>query len=154
MSDKKNIKATLLKHIATVGGLGFSPFASGTVGTVPAVLLVWLVPMSLPVYLLVTVIVTIVGIRAADEVEAVLGGKDPGCVVIDEFAGYLVAMAFLPPTMGNVIAAFFIFRFFDIVKPPPIRSLEKLKGGFGIMVDDLAAGLATNIVIQLWIRLA
>jgi len=136
--------------IATVGGIGFFPFASGTVGTVPAALLVWLAPMPIALYLAVTIAVTIVGIIVSSEVESVLGKKDPGCIVIDEFAGYMVAMAFLPPTAGYVVAAFFLFRAFDILKPPPISGLQKLKGGFGIVVDDLAAGLATNIVLQLW----
>ena len=152
--EKLRLRAFVMKQIATVGGIGFFPVASGTVGTVPAALLVWLVPMSWPVYVAVTIAITIAGIIASSEVEAVMGKKDPGCIVVDEFAGYMVAMAFLPPTTVNVIAAFFIFRFFDVVKPPPIRSLERFKGGFGVMVDDLAAGLATNIVIQLWILLA
>ena len=142
----------LYKQIATVGGIGFFPFASGTVGTVPAALLVWLVPMSIETYIAVTVAVTIAGIIASDNVEAILGKKDPGCVVIDEVAGYLIAMMFIPPTTANVIIAFFLFRFFDVLKPPPIRQLDRMKGGLGIMLDDLAAGLAANIVLQVWIR--
>jgi len=148
--DKRDIRSSLMKHIATVGGIGFFPFASGTVGTVPAALLVWLVPMPIAIYLAVTVIVTVVGIIASSEVEEVMGKKDPGCIVVDEFAGYLVAMAFLPPSAGYVIAAFFIFRAFDVIKPPPINYLQRLRGGLGVVIDDLAAGLATNIVLQLW----
>ena len=150
---KMDIRGFAMKQIATVGGIGFFPFASGTVGTVPAALLVWLVPMPAALYLAVTVIVTIVGTFASTEVEAVVGRKDPGCIVVDEFAGYMVAMAFLPPTLGYVTAAFFIFRFFDVVKPPPINSLQRFRGGLGVMLDDLAAGLATNIVLQIWMRL-
>jgi len=145
-----DIRSFVMKQIATVGGIGFFPFASGTVGTVPAALLVWLVPLPVPVYLALTLAVTVLGIIASSEVEAVMGKKDPGCIVVDEFAGYLVAMAFLPPTTGYVIAAFFLFRAFDVIKPPPINGLQKLKGGFGVVVDDLAAGLATNIVLHLW----
>ena len=152
MSKKLEIKDMLYKQIATVGGIGFFPFASGTIGTLPAALLVWLVPMSIEGHIALTVAITIVGIIASDNVEAVLGKKDPGCVVIDEVAGYMVAMAFVPPTTVNVIIAFFVFRFFDILKPPPIRQLDRMKGGLGIMLDDLAAGLATNIVLQVWIR--
>ncbi|MFC1549630.1 phosphatidylglycerophosphatase A [Nitrospirota bacterium] len=148
--DKRDLRGFIMKQIATVGGIGFFPFASGTVGTVPAALLVWLLPMPWPIYVAVTVAVTIAGIIASSEVEAVIGKKDPGCIVVDEVAGYLVAMAFLPPTTGYVIAAFFLFRAFDVIKPPPINGLQKLKGGFGVVVDDLAAGLATNIVLQPW----
>jgi phosphatidylglycerophosphatase A len=148
--DKRDLRAFVMKQIATVGGIGFFPFASGTVGTVPAVLLVWLLPMPMAIYLAVTVAVTVAGIIASSEVERVMGTKDPGCIVVDEFAGYLVAMAFLPSTTGYVIAAFFLFRAFDVIKPPPISSLQRLRGGFGVVVDDLAAGLATNIVLQLW----
>lgn len=148
--NEKDIRGKIMKHIATVGGIGFFPFASGTVGTVPAALLVWLLPMPIAVYLAVTLIVTVVGIIASTEVEEVMGKKDPGCIVIDEFAGYLVAMAFLPPTAGYVIAAFFLFRAFDVLKPPPINYLQRFRGGLGVVIDDLAAGLATNIVLQLW----
>lgn len=136
--------------LATVGGIGFSPLAPGTMGTVPAALLVWLAPMPVVIYAVLTVAVTLAGIIASDQAEAVLGKKDPGCIVIDEFAGYMVAMAFLPPTPGYVIAAFILFRAFDILKPPPINRLQSIKGGIGVMIDDLAAGLATNIILQLW----
>lgn len=147
------IKDFVLKQIATVGSLGFAPFASGTVGTLPAALLVWLVPMNAPVYIALTIAVTIAGIIAADNVEQVLGKKDPGCVVVDEFAGYLVSMAFVPVTTLNVIVAFFVFRFFDVLKPPPIRQIERgLRGGVGIMMDDIAAGVATNLALQIWLR--
>jgi len=140
----------LFVMIATVGGIGFSPFAPGTMGSAAAALLVWLVPMPVAIYLTLTLVVTVVGTIASDSVESVLGEKDPGCIVIDEVAGYMVAMAFLPPTTGYVIAAFIIFRAFDILKPPPIKGLQKFKGGFGVMIDDLAAGLAANIILQLW----
>jgi len=146
----KKAKSNLLVMVATVGGIGFSPFAPGTLGSAAAALLVWLLPVPIAIYLAATAVVTIVGIIASANVEMVLGKKDPGCIVIDEVAGYMVAMAFLPPTTGYVLAAFILFRAFDILKPPPIKGLQRLKGGLGVMVDDLAAGLATNIVLQIW----
>lgn len=149
----KGIKITrdrLYMLMATVGGIGFIPAAPGTLGTVPAALLVWLLPMPMAIHVLLTVGVTVAGIIVSGEAEAVLGKKDPGCIVIDEFAGYLVAMAFLPPTPGYVIAAFVLFRAFDILKPYPINKLQSIKGGMGVMIDDLAAGLAANIILQLW----
>jgi phosphatidylglycerophosphatase A len=150
----KDLRGSIMKHIATVGGIGFFPFAPGTVGTVPAALLVWLLPMPTVIYLALTAAVTITGIIASSEVEEVMGKKDPGCIVVDEFAGYLVAMAFLPPSAGYVIAAFFLFRGFDILKPPPINFLQRFRGGLGVVLDDLAAGLATNLVLQIWRLLA
>ena len=75
-------------------------------------------------------------------------GDDPGQVVIDEGVGFLFAVAFLPPSAGTVIAGFFVFRAFDIVKPPPARRLEALPGGWGIVADDIVAGLYSNVVIR------
>ena len=75
-------------------------------------------------------------------------GDDPGQVVIDEGVGFLFAVAFLPPSAGTIIAGFFVFRAFDIVKPPPARRLETLPGGWGIVADDVIAGLYSNVVIR------
>lgn len=76
-------------------------------------------------------------------------GDDPGQVVIDEGVGFLFAVAFLPPNAGTIIAGFFVFRAFDIVKPPPARQLEALPRGWGIVADDVVAGLYSNVVIRL-----
>lgn len=75
-------------------------------------------------------------------------GDDPRQVVIDEGVGFLFAVAFLPPSAGTVIAGVFVFRAFDIVKPPPARQLEALPGGWGIVADDVIAGLYSNAVIR------
>ena len=73
---------------------------------------------------------------------------DPGPVVIDEALGYMVTVAWLPQTLGTAAAAFFLFRFLDIVKPPPARQSERLPGGWGIMTDDLIAGVYGNLLIR------
>ena len=78
---------------------------------------------------------------------------DPGIIIIDEIAGMLFALIALPKTLPLVIAAFFLFRFFDIVKPFPIKKIEKLPTGWGIMFDDVAAGIFSNIVLQLTLRI-
>ncbi len=75
-------------------------------------------------------------------------GKDPGQVVVDEGVGFLFAVAFLPPGAGTAIAGFFVFRVLDIVKPPPARQLEALPRGWGIVADDVVAGLYSNVVIR------
>jgi phosphatidylglycerophosphatase A len=85
--------------------------------------------------------VTLIGIPAASIVEKESGKQDPGYVVIDEVAGQLTALLLTPLDIGHAVLAFALFRFFDILKPPPVRQLERLHGGLGIMVDDVAAGL-------------
>ncbi|MGC2164139.1 MAG: phosphatidylglycerophosphatase A [Silvibacterium sp.] len=90
--------------------------------------------------------ITLIGIPAASIVERESGRQDPGHVVIDEVAGQLTAMLLTPPGVGHVLLAFALFRFFDILKPPPVRQLERLHGGLGIMVDDVAAGLYALLV--------
>jgi phosphatidylglycerophosphatase A len=125
------------------------PFAPGTFGTLCALLLVALLDLSAPTYLAVTVIFVLVGTAAAGEAERAIGRKDPECVVVDEVAGFFFAAAFLPQTPAYLFSAFILFRFFDILKPTPIKRLQGLKGGLGIMADDVAAGVLANVVLQL-----
>lgn len=94
---------------------------------------------------------TLLGIPAGTIVERESGVTDPGFVVIDEVAGQLLILAVTPVDVGHALAAFILFRFFDIVKPWPVRSLERFPGGVGIMVDDLAAG-AYGLLVMLALR--
>jgi phosphatidylglycerophosphatase A len=94
--------------------------------------------------------IAVLGIPAADHMERSLGDSDPGKVVIDEIAGYLLTMAGSPVAVGHIIAGFFLFRFFDIVKPPPVRQAERyLRGGLGVVADDLLAGVYAWICLRL-----
>lgn len=146
-----NLSASrFLKHVATLGPLGFFPLAPGTLGAVAAMALVIFLRLPPLPYVALTLASIVLGVFASGAVEEVMGRRDPSCVVIDEFAGYLVAVAFLPYTAGYLLAGFVLFRFFDILKPPPIRGLQALRGGLGIMADDLAAGLITNVILQIW----
>jgi phosphatidylglycerophosphatase A len=77
------------------------------------------------------------------------GRKDHPRIVIDEIMGYLITMLWLPKTTLFIILGFFLFRFFDIFKPPPIRLLERVKGGFGVVLDDVLAGAYANIILQI-----
>jgi phosphatidylglycerophosphatase A len=140
----------ILRHIATLGFVGFVPVAPGTAAALLAFVLVALVNVPTPLYVFFTLAVIVVGTISAGAVEGLSRDKDPAHVVIDEFAGYLVAAAFLPGTWGYLVAAFILFRAFDILKPPPIRRLQKLRGGPGIMADDLVAGLFSNVLLQIW----
>ena len=87
--------------------------------------------------------------RAVGEKQGTEDAKDPGIVVIDEAIGYLVTVAFLPHGFWTAAAGFFLFRFLDIVKPPPCRWLEKLPGGWGIVLDDVMAGVYGQLILRL-----
>jgi len=137
--------------LATVLGIGRIPFAPGTFGSIPGVLLaLWLHHLGLP-WLEAGLIIVIfaVGIWAAGETERYFQLTDPGPVVIDEVLGMLVTLAFLPVNATGAIVGFVAFRVFDIVKPFPARNLERLPGGLGIMADDFAAGVWGQIVMRL-----
>jgi phosphatidylglycerophosphatase A len=133
--------------IATFLGAGYSPVAPGTAGTFATLPLYLLLrKLSLPRYLLSVSVLTVLGISAASRMEA-LWGKDPSRVVIDEVVGFLIALVSRPKGIKDILIAFVLFRFFDVVKPPPARNLEALPGGFGIMADDIAAGAMSALVL-------
>ncbi len=142
-------RLTLL--FATGLGAGYAPIASGTFGTMVAIpLFILLSRWGTPGVLAGLLFTAVLGIPAADHMERSLGASDPGKVVIDEIAGYLLAMAGSPVTAGHIIAGFFLFRFFDIVKPPPVRQAERyLRGGLGVVADDLLAGVYAWICLRL-----
>jgi phosphatidylglycerophosphatase A len=100
----------------------------------------------------------VLGTIAAHKAEIELGRHDDQHIVIDEFVGCLIACAFLPRTFLYIMGGFILFRIFDIYKPPPIRQIQNVKGGLGIMLDDVLAGIAANLLLQgihyLLIRLA
>jgi phosphatidylglycerophosphatase A len=144
--------------LGTWFGCGMARGAPGTVGSLGAVPLHFLLlRVGLGPHLAVIVAITAIGTWAAHRVAAVLNEEDPQRVVIDEVAGVLIAMAFVRGTSGLVptAAAFVLFRFFDITKPGPIARAEHAKPvGFGIMADDLLAGLAAGVVARLGVALA
>ncbi|ANM29095.1 hypothetical protein ABI59_05005 [Acidobacteria bacterium Mor1] len=136
--------------IATGFGTGYAPIASGTFGSLPGLLFIALLnPLGWIPAVAGTVVVTLVGIWAAERASRAWGQEDPGRVVADEIAGQMVTLLFVPITPWTLIAGFLLFRLFDIVKPPPARQFEKLHGGVGIMADDLMAGVYANLVLQL-----
>jgi phosphatidylglycerophosphatase A len=140
-----------LKHIATLGFIGYIPFAPGTFGTLAALVFMVIFKPSLPLHIGLTVFFIIAGIVSSNKAEELFRQKDSRHIVIDEFAGYTASLLFLPFSWGYVIAAFVLFRFFDILKPPPLRRLEDFfNGGFGIMADDIGAAVYTNLLLQLW----
>ena len=104
-------------------------------------------PLGTLAWLGVLLVASAIGIYSAGRA-APEWGKDPRQVVVDEGVGFLFAVAFLPPSVGMIIASFFVFRALDIIKPPPARQLEALPGGWGIVADDIVAGLYSNVVIR------
>lgn len=144
--------------IATFFGAGLLRPGPGTWGSLGALLL-WraLAPLCaepllgwLPVAL--AALATAIGIPAATCYARAVGRKDPGQVVIDEVAGQWLTLAFVPIAWKPLLAGFILFRAFDILKPWPIRRLEKLPEGTGIVVDDLGAGVYAALVLQLLLR--
>jgi phosphatidylglycerophosphatase A len=128
---------------------GRAPIAPGTAGTVVGVLLYLLIKDLGPLgYSAVCAAVIAIGTWAAGRLDRMFGTKDNSTIVIDEIAGFLLALYFLPFSWGIVAAGFFLFRAFDIVKPWPLRRFERIPGGPGVMLDDLGAGVYTNIVLQ------
>ncbi len=108
----------------------------------------WLIPFSRVGLWAALVAVVAVGIWASRRVEEMLGRKDPGVIVIDEVAGMMAAVLLLPRTPGVLFCAFLLFRLFDIWKPFPARESQALRGGFGIVVDDLIAGVYALVLIM------
>jgi phosphatidylglycerophosphatase A len=108
----------------------------------------WLIPFSQFGYCSALAAVVVVGIWASQRVEDVLGRKDPGVIVIDEVAGMMVAVLLLPRTPGVLLCAFLLFRLFDIWKPFPAREAQALRGGLGVVVDDLIAGAYALVLIM------
>jgi phosphatidylglycerophosphatase A len=127
--------------VATVGGIGRAPVAPGTVASAVTAVALWLLHLG-PIFLVVAlVVVTVLGIWAADEAERVLGGKDPGAIVVDEVAGMMLSVLAIPLTGSVLGVAFVLFRVFDVIKPFPANVSQNLRGGLGVMVDDLIAGV-------------
>lgn len=147
------VTSFLARAIATAGGAGYSPVAPGTCGTLVAVPIAWMCRgTDTLTYLGVAVLVIVVGIAAAHRADQVWRAHDSQRIVIDEVAGYLLTVALVDRSSGWALAAgFVVFRALDIVKPPPIRWVDRhVGGGVGVMLDDVAAGaVGAAIVVAL-----
>lgn len=145
----KNRKQDIL-FLATGFYVGYIPFAPGTFGSLvglPFCLLFGLTGTKGALFLTLLFICFAIGI--AHQAEKYLQKKDPGLIVIDEMAGILVTFLAIPFNAETAVLGFYIFRIFDIAKPPPIRYLEKhLPGGAGIVLDDVAAGIFANLILR------
>ena len=144
-------KQKLNTLFVTVFGVGFSPKAPGTFGTLATIPLWFLVSkFHIIFYMLFTFALVIAGIFASQYYETYTHKHDSKEIVIDEVAGFLITMMWLPITWQSVVIGFVLFRFFDIVKPGPIKMLDqKIKGGVGVMIDDVVAGIICNLILQI-----
>jgi phosphatidylglycerophosphatase A len=153
-SEKKTLWAWA---IGTFFGAGLLKPGPGTYGSISAVLLWYaaahiLHPAPIPLAIgttIAAILATLIGIPAATIVARESGREDPGHVVIDEVAGQLIALIAIPADWQHAAISLILFRIFDILKPPPIRQLERLPAGTGIMLDDVAAGILALAVAQL-----
>ena len=132
---------------------GYSPVISGTVGSIAAILF-FLIPGFEKLYIIIPSIVvfTLYGIYLGNKFE-IKYGKDPAECTVDEVVGTWISLIALPKTIGIIITAFLLWRILDVIKPPPARNLEKLKGGLGIMIDDVISGIYTLIIMHLIVYL-
>ena len=138
--------------VSTWFGTGLFPAMPGTFGTAGAIPLCFLIDFLGTQYKLLVLLITIIGaIWSSHRSQNILGATDPPEIVIDEVAGFVLTIIFIPLTLRNMIVGFFLFRFFDILKPPPIKKIEKVKGGCGIVLDDLVAGFYAHL--SLWLLL-
>jgi phosphatidylglycerophosphatase A len=143
-----------IKVVATGFGSGFVPFAPGTAGTVVAIPIYLIFsPLSWPLYLLSALALTFLAIYVSQEAEKIFRKKDASQIVIDEIAGFLWTMFLVTPSALHVMLGFIFFRLFDIVKPFPARLFQnRLPGGYGIVLDDVVAGIYANLLLLILVK--
>ena len=134
--------------VATCFGIGYCPVASGTAASIAGMGLIYALLPYPTLYLPVLIGLLVLGTVTAGRLARAIDAKDPGIVVIDEVVGLMIAMIGIPWTWPNVICGFFLFRALDMFKIYPINKFEALPGGVGIMLDDVMAGLYTNVILN------
>jgi len=154
VSINKKFLHFLALFTASGAGAGYFPVASGTVGSLVAVYILWLVrDLPLSFLIVLTLALLVIGVWAASKTCQILKKKDASQVVMDEIVGMMITMIGIPITPYWLVIGFFLFRLLDIVKPSPAKYFdEKVSGGWGVMMDDVVAGIYGNILLQLMIR--
>lgn len=148
------MRNNILKPIATLFGLGYIPVMPGTFASATGLLLYLLIGRHANLYFAVTVIAVILGFYASDKARIFFAKDDPRQIVIDELCGILITYLFIPFKASNIIIGFILFRTWDILKIYPLKRLERLRGGWGIMLDDIAAALIANGILQVLNRVS
>jgi len=144
----------MIKILSTFFYIGYLPLIPGTFASITGVFLFYFLKDNLLIYIFSILFLLLIGILVGERAEEVFQRKDCPFIVIDEVLGMLLSLIFIPYDIKLVIIAFVIFRILDTLKPYPASMLQNLKGGIGIMGDDIVAGLYTNIILQLALRLA
>jgi len=154
MGNEKNTSPGYAANLmlATLFGIGFFPTAPGTWASAFTLIIFWLLPeMSWAIELLLLVVIFLLGVKSSTRVEQVSERVDPGYIVIDEFIGMALVLITIPKSYVLYLFAFLLFRIFDIMKPMPVNQLQELPAGWGVMVDDVAAGIYALIILQIGI---
>lgn len=147
------VRDSAVTAITTFFYLGFLPLIPGTFGSIAGLGIFFIVKDCITAYIAVTLGLMILGFLLSGRAEEVLKKKDHRSIVIDEVCGMLLSLCFLPYDLKIVVIGFFIFRLLDTVKPYPADRLQDLKGGAGVMSDDIVAGVYTNLILQAVARL-
>jgi phosphatidylglycerophosphatase A len=143
---KENLPAKL---ISTFFFAGYFPVAPGTFGSLITLIIIWfLIPKVFYILIPISLGLILVSIWSSGRAEEIFG-KDGSPIVIDEVVGMTISLIFVPHQISCFLGAFFLFRLFDIVKPPPARNAEKVKGGWGVTLDDVVAGIYANLSLHL-----
>ena len=137
------------KLISSFFYLGHSPFMPGTMGSLGGLAIYFLVRNNEILYAFSVLFLFLLGVMFAGEAEKIYKKKDAGMIVIDEACGMMLTLFFVPDNIFLIILGFFLFRIFDILKPPPARRMERLTGSMGVMFDDIIAALYANLILQL-----
>ncbi len=148
------MKKDLVKLLSTFFYVGNFPVAPGTLASAVGVLIYMILHKHMFLYFILFWVITYLGFQSSGRMEKLLKKKDPGCVVIDEVSGVMIAFFMIPLTWSTVFTTFFLFRAFDMFKIYPCNIIENKGGAYGIMMDDIVAGLYTNLVMQIAVRWA
>ncbi|MDD4939360.1 MAG: phosphatidylglycerophosphatase A [Candidatus Omnitrophica bacterium] len=144
----------MVKILATFLYVGYLPWAPGTFGSAAGLLLFYFCRGNATIHIAAALSLITLGLMVSGRAEVLFRKNDAPRIVIDEAAGMLVSLLFVPYDLRLAVTAFILFRAFDILKPFPIRKLQGLRGGIGIMSDDIAAAVYSNVLIQIFLRLA
>jgi len=143
-----------IKLAATFFYLGYMPVMPGTFGSLAGLIIFYLIKDYVPIYLTITLFLLLLGLLLTAGAQEIFQKKDPRFIVIDEVTGMLISFIFVPYDVRLLIIGFFIFRILDTLKPFPADRLHNLKGGLGVMGDDIVAGIYTNLLLQILARTA
>jgi phosphatidylglycerophosphatase A len=147
-----SVRNFIVKIISTFFYIGYLPLVPGTFASLAGIFLFYLIKNSIFAYTLLTLVLLVLGFLVSGRAEQIFKEKDARCIVIDEVAGMLLSLIFIPYDIKFTVAAFVLFRILDALKPFPADRIQDLRGGAGIMGDDIVAGLYTNIILQVVLR--